>query len=108
MDDVRVPIDLTEEHAPGEGDQRSVVKQDGTLVINILLDSACTPNSEGEIVVCAPRQSEHRLDPVPAPPAEEGFKPELQLGGNATVGARAETDGQSGAERVMVDLKIKF
>ena len=96
------------EHAPAGEDERSYTREDGTLVINILVEPACGESTEREIVVCAPGQSEHRLN-APEPPAEEeGFKPEVQVAPNATARLRPETDPQTGAQRIMVDFVTKF
>ena len=100
-------VEQPAEQAPALEHERSYTREDGTLVINILLDPPCGESSEREIVVCASDGSEHRLNAPEPPPADEGFKPEVQLGENAKVGLRAEA-GQGGADRAMVDLTIKF
>lgn len=107
MDDAGLLVELAEERAPVEGDERSYVKENGTLVINILADPRCGASTGPEIVVCAPDPAEHRLN-APQRPAEQSFKPELQLGENAKARARVEKDGLTGADRVMVDLVVKF
>jgi hypothetical protein len=107
VDDPGQVIAAIEEHAPAEGDERSYVREDGTLVINILANARCNASTGTEIVVCAPDPTEHRLN-APEPPAEEGFKPELQLGENTKARARVEKDVLTGADRVMVDLIVKF
>ena len=85
---------------------RSHSREDGTLVIDILVDPPCGESSEREIVVCASDGSEHRLD-SPDPPAEEGFKPEVQLSETAKAGLRAQP-GREGAVEAVVTLTIKF
>jgi hypothetical protein len=95
-------------HAPVRQGDRTSVREDGTLVIDILIDPPCGLSTGREIVVCAPGQSEHRLHAPINRWAHQRFRPEIRLGRNGTVGLRAETDGASGADRVMVDLKIKF
>ena len=100
-------VDQSAEHAPAPEAERSFVREDGTLVINILADPPCGGASEREIVVCAPDPSEHRLN-APEPSADDSFKPELQLGENVRTRARVERDGLTGADRVMVDLIIRF
>jgi hypothetical protein len=107
VDDPGHVVEAAAEHAPVQGDERSYVKEDGTLVINILADRRCGPSTGPEIVVCAPDPAEHRLN-APEPPADESFKPELQLGENAKARARVEKDVMTGADRVMVDLVVKF
>lgn len=77
------------------------------LVIDILVDAACGESSEREIVVCASDGAEHGLE-VPDPPsAEEGFRPEVQLGEDAKAGLRAQP-GRNGAVEAVVTLTIKF
>ena len=107
MDEAAQVIEPAREVAPAEGDERSYVREDGTLVINILVEPPCRTSSEGEIVVCAPGETPYRYDP-PEPPAEVGVRPEVQLGPNTMLRARAETDAMTGADRVMVDLIYKF
>ena len=107
MDDGRVPIDLTEEHAPAEADGESYTRENGTLVIDILVEPPCGESSQREIVVCASDGSEHRLHAPGPPPAEEGFKPEVQLAPNAKADLRA-TPGRYGAVQAMVNVTIKF
>ena len=107
MDDGRIPIDLTEEHAAAGTEAGSYLREDGTLVIEIPVEQPCGASSEGEIVVCASDGSEHRIDQIPAPPAKEGFKAEVQLGENAKADLRA-TRGRYNAVEAMVTLTIKF
>jgi hypothetical protein len=107
LDDGRIPIDITEEHAAAEADARSYVREDGTLVIEIPVEQPCGASSEREIVVCASDGAENRLERTPAPPAEEGLRPEVQLGENAKADLRA-TPGRDGAVQAMVTLTIKF
>ncbi len=95
------------EQVPAAEDPRSYTCEDGTLVIDILVEQPCGESSEREIVVCASDGSQHRLNAPEPPPAEEGFRPEVQLGENAKVVLRAEA-GLDGADRAMVDLTIKF
>ncbi len=106
MDDGRIPIDLTEEHAPAEDDARSYVREDGTLVIDILVDPSCGATADGRIIVCAPGQSPYRYEP-PLVPADDGLKPEVQLGDNAKVAASVES-GLHGSPQATIALKIKF
>ncbi len=94
------------EHAPAAEDARSHVREDGTLVINILVDSPCGQSIEGEIVVCATGEADPRLDskdPSPNEPAPLEF----QLAPNLTAGPRTE-GGRDGEVRVMMDLTLKF
>jgi hypothetical protein len=107
LDDGRIPIDITEEHATAETDAHTYLRDDGTLVIEIPVEQPCGASSEREIVVCASDGSENRLHRIPAPPVEEGLRPELQLGENAKADLRA-TPGRDGAVQAMVNLTIKF
>ena len=86
---------------------RTHTREDGTLVIDILVDPPCGESSEREIVVCASDSSEHRLDAPDPPPAEEGFKPEIQLGESAKAGLRAQR-GRYNAVEALVTLTITF
>lgn len=100
-------VEPAEQHATAGEDQRGYLREDGALVIDILAAPPCGSSSEGEIVVCAPAESGGR--PAPAPePLEQGFKPEIELTGNAKLRARGDTDPASGADRAMIDLVIKF
>ena len=67
---------------------RSHTREDGTLVIA----------SDG---------SEHRPDAPDPPLADEGFKPEVQLGESAKAGLRAQP-GRHGAVEALVNLTITF
>jgi len=107
VDEIPQVIEPAAEQATAGEDQRSYVRDDGVLVINILVDPPCGPSTEGEIVVCAPPESDGQPAPAPAPP-EQGFRPEIQLGDNAKIRARGESDPWSGADRAMIDLVIKF
>ncbi len=100
------PVVEVVEQAPAAEDQRSYVREDGTLVIDILVEPPCAASSEREIVVCASGEEVQRHDP-PEPQQEEGFKPEIQLSENAKVGMHAEA-GRDGAVEALVDLTIRF
>ena len=91
--------------APSE-DPRSRMREDGTLVIDILADPPCGEASAREIVVCAPGEAEQRYDP-PEPPQQKPAKAEVQIGENAKVGVHAEP-GRYGAVEVLVTLTVKF
>ena len=86
---------------------RSHNREDGTLVIDILVDPPCGESSEREIVVCASDGSEHRPDVPSPPPAEAGFKPEVQLSEATKAGLSAQP-GRYGAVEAVVTLTIKF
>lgn len=109
MDDLPAPaVPEAAEHASVESAERSYAHEDGSLVIDILAGPACGTSSTDEIVVCAPDGSEHRLPAsIPPPPPEQGFKPEIQIAPNAKARMRAEA-GVDGADRVMVDIVIRF
>ena len=94
------------EQAPVVEAERSYTREDGTLVIDILVEPPCGESSEREIVVCAAGETVQRYDP-PEPPQQEGFRPEVQLGENAKADLHAEP-GRDGAVRAMVELTIKF
>ena len=94
------------EQAPVAEDQRSYTREDGTLVIDILVEPPCGESSEREIVVCAPERSVQRYDP-PDPPPQEGFRPEVELGENAKAAVSARP-GRDGAVQAMIDLTIRF
>ena len=86
---------------------RTHTREDGTLVIDILVEQPCGESSEREIVVCASDGSEHRLEAPDPPPVEEGFKPEIQLSENAKAEVRAQR-GRYNAVEALVTLTIKF
>ena len=89
MDDaVRIPIDLGYEVAAAEADassslHRTTVREDGTLVIDILA-RPCEPSADGEIVVCA--APEGQVPVVPAPPLEPLLMDEISEALTAEVG----------------------
>ena len=95
------------EQAPAAEDQRSYTREDGTLVIDILVEPPCGESSEREIVVCASGEEVQRYDPPEPLQQEEGFKPEVQLGENAKASLRA-TPGRDNAVQAMVNLTIEF
>ena len=68
----RIPIDLGYEEAAEAAvqDPRTTVREDGSLVIDILVEQPCTPATEGEIVVCAPAGDGSPYLPPPPPPPE--------------------------------------
>ncbi len=99
-----LPVPVAE---PVVEEARSHTRQDGTLVIDVLVDPPCGESSEREIVVCASDGSEHGLDTPSPPPAEEGFKPEIQLSESAKAGLRAQR-GRDGAVEAVVNLTITF
>jgi hypothetical protein len=99
------PVVEIVEQGPVAEDQRSYTREDGTLVIDILVDPPCGESNEREIVVCASEtvQGYDRLEA----PQQEGVKPEVQLSDNAKVDLHAER-GLDDAVRAMVALTIKF
>jgi hypothetical protein len=107
----RIPIDVGYDVATSADPTlaRTTVREDGTVVINILVQSPCDPAVEpDEIVVCAP---DFKSQPIPATDgafAQEGFKPEVELAPNVKARARAETEPASGADRAMIDLIYRF
>jgi len=107
LDDGRIPIDITEEHAPAETGGHSFVREDGTLVIEIPVEQPCGESSEREIVVCASDGSENRLD-TPEPPPQAGMpKAEVLLGENSKAGLHAQP-GRYNAVEAVVTLTIAF
>jgi len=109
MDDLpALAVPEAAEHAAAEISERSYQREDGSLVIDILIPASCGESNEREIVVCASDGSEHRLPAsIPPPPPEQGFKPEVQIAPNAKARMRAEA-GEGGADRMMADLVVKF
>ena len=85
---------------------RSELREDGTLVIDILIDPPCGEASGREIVVCAPGQVVQRYV-APDAPQREQPKAELQISENAKVGVHAEP-GRYGAVEALVTLTVKF
>jgi len=68
MDDaVRIPIDLGHVNAEAEKGARSThrvtEREDGTLIIDILVTPSCEPATGGEIVVCAAAEGTQRYFP---------------------------------------------
>lgn len=94
------------EHARAAGDARSHLREDGTLVIDILAAPPCGESSEGEIVVCAEGESDQRLDSED-PPRDGPAPLKVQLAPNLTAGPRTE-GGKDGEVRVMIDLTLRF
>ena len=88
----RIPIDLGYEEASAAAaaeqpsDLRMTVREDGTVVIDILADQPCVPSSEGEIVVCAPTVDGAQYLPPPPPPRSTGPMEKLQEALTAEVG----------------------
>ena len=100
-------VEQAAEQSPTAEAGRSYTREDGTLVINILIDPPCGESSEREIIVCASDGSEHRLNAADPPPQEEALKAEVQLGENAKVGLSAQP-GRDDAVEAVVNLTIKF
>ena len=112
MDDAdRIPIDVGYAVATSAdtSDAQQMVREDGTVVINILVQPPCDPAVEpDEIVVCAPGPAPQPIAGADGVFTEGDFKPEVELAPNVTAKARAETDPMTGADRVMVDLIYRF
>ena len=85
---------------------RSELREDGTLVIDILIDPPCGEASGREIVVCATAQAVQRYEAPDAPQREEP-KAELEISENAKIGVHAEP-GRHGAVEALVTLTVKF
>ena len=106
------PVDVApvEVSVPAEQAERTTVKQDGTLVIDILVPPPCDAAAAeaDEIVVCAPNPAAQRIPGADGTFAEEGFKPEVQLAPGTTARVRGETAPESGADRAMVDVIYRF
>ncbi len=94
------------EHAPAAGDPRSHLREDGTLVIDILAAPPCGESSDREIVVCAAGESGQRLE-GDDPPSDGPEPLKVQLAPNLTAGPRTEA-GRDGEVRVMIDLTLRF
>ena len=94
-------------HAAAPADApRSHLREDGTLVLDILIDPPCGEASTREIVVCAPGETVQRYDP-PDPPPHEPLKAEVELSENAKVSVRGQP-GREGAVEAVVNLTIAF
>lgn len=101
MDDAnRIPIDIGYEVAAAtEADQRATLREDGTLVINILVTPPCAPepSTESEIVVCAvaPVESGATIEaPPPEPTLAEKIGQALHAKiGPVEVGSVPKSDG---------------
>ena len=102
-----IEVPHAEEQPAAAAREKSYLREDGTLVIDILVEPPCGASSEREIIVCASDGSEHRLNAADPPPQEEALKAEVQLGENAKVGLHAQP-GRYGAVEAMVDLTIEF
>jgi len=88
---------------------RTTVREDGTVVINILVQPPCDPAVEpDEIVVCAPAPASQPIPGADGAFAQGGFKPEVELAPNLKAKARAETDPRTGADRAMIDFTYRF
>lgn len=85
---------------------RSELREDGTLVIDILIDPPCGEASGREIVVCAPGQEAQRHE-TPDAPQREQPKAEVQISESAKVGVHAEP-GRYGAVEALVTLTASF
>jgi hypothetical protein len=85
------------------------VREDGTVVIDILVQPPCDQTMEpDEIVVCAPGLASQGVPDADGTFTQGGFKPEVELAPNATAKVRAETDPVTGADRAMIDLTYRF
>ncbi len=113
MDDVeRIPIDLGYEVAAAgleQAAQRTTLREDGTLVIDILASQPCSPepSTEEEIVVCAAAPTDGRSPALASPPSPS---PMEQLGealhakvGPVELGSIAGSDGNRA-----FGLRIRF
>ena len=85
---------------------RSELREDGTLVIDILIDPPCGEASGREIVVCATGHEVQRYE-TPESPQREPPKAELQISENAKIGAHAGS-GRYDAVEALVTLTVKF
>ncbi len=78
MDDAnRVPIDIGYDVAAAAAtDQRTVVKEDGTVVIDILAPQPCAaqPTTEPEIVVCAVAPDNQASEAKAPPPPKSAIE----------------------------------
>ena len=112
MDDAdRIPIDVGYDVATSAdaSDARTTVRDDGTIVIDILVQPPCDQAVEpDEIVVCAPDAEPQRIPGADGTFVQGGFNPEVELTPNATVKVRAESDPETGADRAMIDLTYRF
>lgn len=106
MDLSQQAVEPPPEAVAAADEARSELREDGTLVIDILIDPPCGEASGREIVVCAPGQEVQRYV-APDAPQREQPKAELQISENAKVGVHAEP-GRYGAVEALVTLTVKF
>lgn len=105
----RIPIDLGYEvtAAASEADQQTTVRDDGTIVIDILAPQPCNPkpSSETEIVVCAqlPGESER---PIAAPPPAPNVSETIREALTVKIGPVEISPGAGGA--VGFTARIRF
>jgi hypothetical protein len=107
----RIPIEVSYDVAASADPTlaRTTVRADGTVIINILVQSPCDPAVEpDEIVVCAPDSASQPVPGTDGAFAQGGFTPEVELAPNVMAKARAETDPLSGADRAMIDFTYRF
>ena len=107
----RIPIDVGYDvAAPADASRaQTTVREDGTVVIDILVQPSCDPAVDSdEIVVCAPNPASQRLPGADGAFARGGLKPEVELAPNATAKVRAESVPATGADRAMIDLTYRF
>ncbi|KRA81200.1 hypothetical protein [Altererythrobacter sp. Root672] len=95
MDDaVRIPIDIGYEAASAEAAsgepavQRTTVREDGTVVIDVLAPQPCVPepSTGDEIVVCAQIDGDPQRMPDAQPPPSPGPMEKLKKALTAHVG----------------------
>ena len=106
MDLPQQAIEPPQETIAAADEARSELREDGTLVIDILIDPPCGEASGREIVVCATAQDVQRYE-APDAPQREVSKAEIQISENAKVGVHAEP-GRYGAVEALVTLTVKF
>ena len=107
----RIPIDVGYDVATpaAAGLARTTVREDGTVVINILVQDPCDPAAApDEIVVCAPAPASPPIPGADGTFTQGDFKPEVQLAPNIEAKARAESDPMTGADRAMIDFTARF
>ena len=106
MDLPQQAIEPPQEAIAAADEARSELREDGTLVINILVDPPCGEANADEIVVCAAAQDVQRYEAPDARKREEP-KAEVQISEKAKVGVHAEP-GRYGAVEALVTLTVKF
>ena len=101
---VRIPIEM-----PAPAVERSASERIDIPLVAPARET-CAPQSDGEIVVCAPNPEANRLHPL-APPGQPGpgrANVKLGEGAEASAALQAGSVGDWPSNRVMVGVKLEF